>query len=119
MLNPLILSHFRARGTAADDMGHNLQCGVAAHDGSHDGYGAGALGQRHLRIGAVAIGHIFHLVAMAGDVDEWRMELHQRVNAVIEAAHIAAFQWGHQLETGEGLRCGLDDVNNFAHSVII
>ena len=52
---------------------------------------AWAFGQRHLCVCAVAVGHVFHLVAMAGDVDEWWFELHQRLNAVVESGDIATF----------------------------
>ena len=94
-------------------MRHNLQLRIAPHDGSHDSYCARAFGKGHLGIGAIGVGYVFYLVAMAGDVDERRMKLHQRVYALIESAHIAPFQWGHQFETGERTMAVCYDVNNF------
>ena len=83
--------HLRAGGTATDDMRHNFQLRITAHDGCHDSHRTRTLGQGVFGIGAVSIGHILYLVTVAGDIDKRRGELHQRVNTVIEATYIAAF----------------------------
>ena len=82
-------------------MGHNFQLRIAAHNRCYDGYRSGAFGQRHLGVRTIAVGHVFHLVAVAGDIDKRWLELHQRVDAVIESGDVAAFQGWHQLEAGK------------------
>ena len=107
------------RGAAADDVRHDFQLGVAAHDGCHDGHRAGSLGQRHAGVGAVAVGDVFHFVAVAGDVDEGRLELHQRVEALIEAACVAALQGRNEFEAGEGTLAAAEDVDDFHVNAVV
>ena len=105
--------HSAARGPATDDVWHYLQLGIAAHDGCHDGYRAWAFCQCHAGVVAVAIGHEFHFVAVAGDIHKGRLELHQWVETLIETACVAALQWRHELEAGKGALAAVEDVYDF------
>ena len=73
----------------------------------------GSLGQCHLPVRAVAIRHIFHLVTVAGDIDERRLKLHQRVDAIVETANVAALERWHEFETGKRLLRTIEDVDDF------
>ena len=37
---------------------------------------------------------------MASDIDERWLELHQRVDAVVETADVASLEWWYEFETG-------------------
>ena len=108
----------RLRGAATDHVRHHLQVRIATDDGAHDGRRTGALGHRHLLKRAISIRHILHLVAMAGHVDERRLKLHQRFNAVVQPTHVAALERRHKFKTGERSLRTIDDVDDF-HIVVI
>ena len=108
----------RTAGAAANDMGHNLKVGIAAHDGGYDGDGAGTACEGHAGVGAVGVGHIFHFVAVAGDVDEGGIELHERVEAVIKAADFAPLERGNEFETGKGFVTLPEYINDF-HVLVV
>ena len=93
--------HLATRSSATDDVRHNFQLRVAAHDSGNDGNGAWSLGQCHLCVCTIAVWHVFHFVAMTGDVDKWWIELHQWFNAIVESGDVAAFQGRYQFETGK------------------
>ena len=104
-----------ARGATTNDVRHNLQLRIAAHNGGNDSHSTWSLGQRHLSVGAVSVGYVFHLVAMTGDIDEGWRKLHQRVDAVVKTGNVTAFQGRHEFETGKRLFTVIQDVDDFAH----
>lgn len=106
--------YLMARGSAADDVGHDVYLGILSHDGRDDGDGGRPAREGEPCEGAVGIGVVLHFVAMAGDVDERRAELHQRLQDAEQTLGIGALQRRNNLERGEGASLALaDDVDDF------
>ena len=100
-------------------MRHNLQLGITAHDGSHDGNCARSLRQSHPRKSAVAIGHELNLITVASDVYEGRLELHQWVEALVETACVTSLQGRNELETGERTSFTVENIDDFHVMIVV
>ena len=86
-----------ARLSAADEVRHYLDAVFLLY-GSRDTHGAGSAARHVLLDETVGAFGVFHLLAVAGDVDECGVERHEAVDGAEDAVKAVALQWRQQFE---------------------